>query len=326
MVAVATQCRINPTRAQPGRVLPFHAPLGRVAEWQTRTVQVRVSVRTWGFNSPLAHGWAGFTLLRRVGPSVMSAAGAEPPRAPRCGRFALGAASGSVATARRWLPVCRWTRPSCLPRGPSPRGPRGAVGSPWVRRSVPWRQPVVGSPFAGGPVGHVCPGGSLGRALLAESACRLARMSAPGAEPPGTPRCGRFLSGMASGSVATGRCWVPVCRWVRPSCLPRGPSPPGPEHPARLASEPVGAARWRSGPRSLPGRHARASRHPARLASIPPVAAPWGSRGSAPGQTCERARRAFFASRPRPSERALGPLDDQEWVAAGLVVGEGVQG
>src|SRR5690349_20042682 len=30
-------------------------PLGRVAEWQTRTVQVRVSVRTWGFNSPLAH-------------------------------------------------------------------------------------------------------------------------------------------------------------------------------------------------------------------------------------------------------------------------------
>ena len=26
-----------------------------MAEWQTRTVQVRVSVRTWGFNSPLAH-------------------------------------------------------------------------------------------------------------------------------------------------------------------------------------------------------------------------------------------------------------------------------
>ena len=29
--------------------------LGRVAKWQTRTVQVRVSERTWGFNSPLAH-------------------------------------------------------------------------------------------------------------------------------------------------------------------------------------------------------------------------------------------------------------------------------
>jgi len=31
------------------------AQLGRVAERQTRTVQVRVSVRTWGFKSPLAH-------------------------------------------------------------------------------------------------------------------------------------------------------------------------------------------------------------------------------------------------------------------------------
>ena len=27
----------------------------RVAEWQTRTVQVRVSERTWRFNSSLAH-------------------------------------------------------------------------------------------------------------------------------------------------------------------------------------------------------------------------------------------------------------------------------
>jgi hypothetical protein len=27
----------------------------RVAEWQTRTVQVRVSVRTWEFKSPRAH-------------------------------------------------------------------------------------------------------------------------------------------------------------------------------------------------------------------------------------------------------------------------------
>ena len=29
--------------------------LGRVAEWQTRWLQVPVSVRTWGFKSPLAH-------------------------------------------------------------------------------------------------------------------------------------------------------------------------------------------------------------------------------------------------------------------------------
>ena len=30
-------------------------PLGRVAEWQTRWLQVPVSARTWGFKSPLAH-------------------------------------------------------------------------------------------------------------------------------------------------------------------------------------------------------------------------------------------------------------------------------
>lgn len=29
--------------------------IARVAEWQTRTVQVRVSERTWRFNSSLAH-------------------------------------------------------------------------------------------------------------------------------------------------------------------------------------------------------------------------------------------------------------------------------
>ena len=35
--------------------LAFGFPLGRVAEWQTRWLQVPVSVRTWGFKSPLAH-------------------------------------------------------------------------------------------------------------------------------------------------------------------------------------------------------------------------------------------------------------------------------
>jgi hypothetical protein len=49
----------------------FFRRLGQVAEWQTRTVQVRVSVRTWGFNSPLAHtvkAWIS-------GPSVISGRG-----------------------------------------------------------------------------------------------------------------------------------------------------------------------------------------------------------------------------------------------------------
>ena len=35
--------------------LAFAIPLGRVAEWQTRWLQVPVSARTWGFKSPLAH-------------------------------------------------------------------------------------------------------------------------------------------------------------------------------------------------------------------------------------------------------------------------------
>ena len=35
--------------------LAFVHPLGRVAEWQTRWLQVPVFARTWGFKSPLAH-------------------------------------------------------------------------------------------------------------------------------------------------------------------------------------------------------------------------------------------------------------------------------
>src|SRR3990170_4116906 len=37
----------------PGSVL---LPLGRVAEWQTRWLQVPVRATSWGFKSPLAHG------------------------------------------------------------------------------------------------------------------------------------------------------------------------------------------------------------------------------------------------------------------------------
>ncbi|MDT4913162.1 MAG: hypothetical protein QOC66_2290 [Pseudonocardiales bacterium] len=37
-----------------------------MAEWQTRTVQVRVSERTWGFNSPLAHQILLLDALRTV--------------------------------------------------------------------------------------------------------------------------------------------------------------------------------------------------------------------------------------------------------------------
>ena len=41
-------------------LLPFDPyPLGRVAEWQTRWLQVPVFERMWGFKSPLAHRFRG---------------------------------------------------------------------------------------------------------------------------------------------------------------------------------------------------------------------------------------------------------------------------
>ena len=48
--------------------LAFHRSLGRVAEWQTRWLQVPVSERTWGFKSPLAHS-EGTTQPRSLEPT-----------------------------------------------------------------------------------------------------------------------------------------------------------------------------------------------------------------------------------------------------------------
>src|SRR5262249_44848034 len=48
---------------------------GQVAEWQTRTVQVRVSVRTWGFNSPLAHPISGVSCADAPGRSFLLVGG-----------------------------------------------------------------------------------------------------------------------------------------------------------------------------------------------------------------------------------------------------------
>ena len=62
-----------------GAVLALREDIGnimwcraRVAEWQTRTVQVRVPERAWGFNSPLAHQmkeWRDPTL--RIKPTLV---------------------------------------------------------------------------------------------------------------------------------------------------------------------------------------------------------------------------------------------------------------
>src|ERR1035437_9320414 len=40
-----------------GRSSPTLCERARVAEWQTRWLQVPVSERAWGFKSPLAHPW-----------------------------------------------------------------------------------------------------------------------------------------------------------------------------------------------------------------------------------------------------------------------------
>src|SRR4051812_45589985 len=79
---------MGPSKIVPGR------PHGDVAEWQTRTVQVRVSERTWGFNSPHPHEceWAAH------------ARGERGPGSPS----------------------------SFLLRGPSPRKPRVALVTPGV--------------------------------------------------------------------------------------------------------------------------------------------------------------------------------------------------
>ena len=46
-------CFLTQTRRRVGNV---SVPLGRVAEWQTRWLQVPVRATSWGFKSPLAHG------------------------------------------------------------------------------------------------------------------------------------------------------------------------------------------------------------------------------------------------------------------------------
>ena len=55
--------------------------IARVAEWQTRTVQVRVSERTWRFNSSLAHSRPSLSglglLLCPLGVSPLGAPGVD---------------------------------------------------------------------------------------------------------------------------------------------------------------------------------------------------------------------------------------------------------
>ena len=64
---------------------------GDVAEWQTRTVQVRVSERTWGFNSPHPHESRGALCSRkaRTGASRHIRSGGRAPGSPASRGWAL---------------------------------------------------------------------------------------------------------------------------------------------------------------------------------------------------------------------------------------------
>ena len=102
-------------------------------EWrnrQTRTVQVRVPVMEWGFNSPLAHdetadpfGICGFCfpwlllvapLVFRApsGPAAVCAGGRRPAREPSAPRASLGASPRSPARPRRRPPAPRQIPPA----------------------------------------------------------------------------------------------------------------------------------------------------------------------------------------------------------------------
>ena len=121
-------------------------------EWrnrQTRTVQVRVPVMEWGFNSPLAHDETAdplricgfcFPWLLHVAPLVfrapeapaaVCAGGRRPAREPSALRASLGASprsppvpsgpSGALHTGGAWLLMCYWVRCFEARPGPAPR-------------------------------------------------------------------------------------------------------------------------------------------------------------------------------------------------------------
>ena len=117
----------DPRSTRPASILA--RLLGRVAEWQTRTVQVRVSVRTWGLTPPRPRcpRWPRSRSARAGGHPSCWPRGPSPREAPRCGggrfaggrfawvrfagRFALGSLSGRSRSKRSGLrAVCLGTR------------------------------------------------------------------------------------------------------------------------------------------------------------------------------------------------------------------------
>ena len=127
-------------------------------EWrnrQTRTVQVRVPVMEWGFNSPLAHDetadplricgfcfpWlllvAPLVFRAPEAPAAVCAGGRRPAREPSALRASLGASPRSPARPRRRPPaprqippapftpaaLCRWSVAGCVGSKPGQAPP-----------------------------------------------------------------------------------------------------------------------------------------------------------------------------------------------------------
>ena len=152
-------------------------------EWrnrQTRTVQVRVPVMEWGFNSPLAHDetadplricgfcfpwlWLGcrrscFLVLLVVprvfrapeAPAAVCAGGWRPARSPSAPRASHGASARCPARPRRHPPARRQVPPAPF----TPVGPGCAMGGgPPARRPRRFaRWLVVGAGLAGAGYG-----------------------------------------------------------------------------------------------------------------------------------------------------------------------------
>jgi hypothetical protein len=127
------------------RLLPCVLRPGEWRNWQTRTVQVRVSLWTWGFKSPLAH-----THRRSRASSPRTADSPERPRHPR-GRF--GDAVPPLRGCSRPDPVgvrrpqrCQRLRTSVLHPAHLRAGPgqdaneaRAVPGQLRTTRVLPWR-------------------------------------------------------------------------------------------------------------------------------------------------------------------------------------------
>ncbi len=104
--------------------LAFRPPLGRVAEWQTRWLQVPVRATSWGFKSPLAHDSVASVPHPRTRPCY-------PPTIGRSAGHAVGVGPVRDPCVRSGLPLAHF-----LQRDRRVGGHHGCAS--WYRLSFSW--------------------------------------------------------------------------------------------------------------------------------------------------------------------------------------------